>query len=220
MIFYLDTANLDKIKELVPYKFCSGITTNPSLAMKEGVSSYKILIKDIVCILKEFKKPLSIEVFTNEPDKIYSEAMELMEAYDYCELYIKVPINYENIKIIENLKKNQIKINCTCVFSLTQVLMCIQSEVEIISLFYNRIKDQQDDPNRIIKISKNIINKLNSKSKILLGSIRKLKDIEEGCENGADIATIPPHLFIESCINEGSEKSIQQFMNDVKKIKI
>lgn len=220
MKFFLDTANLKSIEELSSLNFCSGVTTNPSLAFKEGADSYKQLINDIVNVMKPQSKPLSIEVFTNNPTLIYDEANKLMDTYQYENLYIKVPINYENLKIIEKLKKINIKINCTCVFTLPQTLLCMQSEVDIISLFYNRIKDSGRDPNYIIKVASKKIFDLNFKSEILLGSIRYLKDIEDGAEFGAHIVTIPPKLFIESATDDGSNDSIEKFMLDVKKIKL
>ena len=220
MRFFIDTANLDVIQKHICYDFCSGITTNPSLASKEGDHSYKNLISSLVELCKKYSKPISIEVFTNDKDKIYDAAMEIMDYYEYEKIYVKVPIGFENIKIIERLRKKNILINCTCVFSLSQALLCIKSDVNFISIFYNRIKDMNQDPNKIIRITKDVIVKNKSNSEILVGSVRKVEDIESAAEYGAHIATIPPKLFEQSCFHVGSVKAIDQFLEDAKKIKL
>jgi transaldolase len=145
--------------------------------------------------------------------------MKFLDSITRKDLHIKIPISYDNLIIINKLIKNNIKINCTCVFSLSQALLCIQSNINIISIFFNRIRDLEEDPIRIIKIAKSIITKGGFKSKILIGSVRSVADIEECAEAGADIITIPSKLFVDSCHHKGSVTSINKFLEDVKKIK-
>jgi transaldolase len=218
MKFFIDTANIEEIRKVINSNFCSGVTTNPSLVAKENVN-YINLMRLIVAECKKNSKPVSIEVFSNEKKKIYSEAIQLNKNFRYKDLHIKIPMSYDNLIIINRLVKKNIKINCTCVFSLSQALLCIQSNINIISIFFNRIRDLGEDPIRIIKIAKNIIADGGFKSKILVGSVRSVADIEESAEAGADIITIPAKLFIDSCHHKGSEISINKFLEDVKKIK-
>ena len=198
MKFFIDTANIEDIRKVINSNFCSGVTTNPSLIAKENVN-YTNLMKLIVAECKKNSKPVSIEVFSNDKKKIYFEALKLNKVFRYKDLHIKI--------------------NCTCVFSLSQALLCIQSNINIISIFFNRIRDLEEDPIRIIKIAKSIITKGGFKSKILIGSVRSVADIEECAEAGADIITIPSKLFVDSCHHKGSVTSINKFLEDVKKIK-
>ena len=142
--------------------------------------------------------------------------------YDHLEnenLYIKVPISFENLTPIEKLISKNIKVNCTCVFNLHQVMILENMGVDIISIFYNRIKDSGNDPDKIIEHFKNSNNKQKHSSKLLMGSIRSINDVYNGYIRGIDIITIPPKMINEMSYDKGSETSINKFMEDVNAIK-
>ena len=110
------------------------------------------------------------------------------------------------------------KVNVTCVYTLAQGYLSADSYADYISIFYNRTKDLGEEPKKIITNLRKYIDQNNLKSKIIVGSIRSRQDVEDGIACGALIITVPPKIFFEIFNNEGTLNSINQFLDDIKKI--
>jgi transaldolase len=218
MTIFIDTADIDSLKKFIHYKFCGGITTNPSLLSNILNLNYEIQLKQILKICKKKNKSLSLEVLTNYPNKILEEAKAIHKRYNYNKLFVKVPVSFDNLKVVDQLIDLKIKVNVTCVFTLAQSILCADMNVDYISIFYNRIRDLKNDPDLIINTLSKYIKKTNSKSKILAASIRSPLDVENCIRNGADIVTVPPKIFEQLFFSQGTINSINQFANDTKKI--
>lgn len=218
MTFYIDTADIEIIKKNIEYDFCDGVTTNPSILSKIENLDYYEHLKKIKKLCKTNNKSLSIEVTTNDKTKILNEALSLKKQFNFKRLHIKIPISHANLSLIQLMHKNKMKVNVTCVFTLAQAYLSADSKADYISIFYNRTKDLGENPSKIIKSLREYIDRNSLKSKIIIGSIRSRQDIEDGISNGAHIITIPPKVFDEMFINEGTSNSINQFLNDIKKI--
>ena len=218
MSIYIDTADLDLIKKNIDKKFCHGVTTNPTILSKIKNLNYFNHLKKIQRVCKKFNKSLSIEVTTNDPNKILDEIKYLKKFFFFKKLHIKIPVGYENLSLIDIIHKNKLKVNVTCVYTLSQGILSADAGADYISIFYNRTKDHGEDPNKIIFNLKNYIINNRLKSRIIVGSIRSYKDVEVGLSNGADIITVPPQIYYQLFNHEGTDNSINQFLNDIKKI--
>lgn len=218
MTIYLDTADLTIINKNIDKDFCGGITTNPSILSKINDLDYYSHLKKIKNLCNKYKKSLSIEVTTNDKDKILDEALKLKKKFNFSKLHIKIPVSHENLSLINKMHKNKIRVNVTCVFTLAQAYLSADSKGDYISIFYNRTKDLGENPIKIIKNLRKYIDHHNLKSKIIVGSIRSRQDIEDGISSGAHIITVPPKIFAEMFENQGTTNSINQFLDDIKKI--
>ena len=216
MKLLLDTAVISEIEKYINFSFIGGVTTNPSLLSKIDFSSYKSDLHKIKDLCQKNNKSLSLEVFSNDPNEIYKEAIMIHKEFNFDNLFVKIPIDIKTISVIQKLESEGIKINCTCVYTLEQSFLLALMNTSIISVFYNRTKDKGNDPNMIIYNLKNFIIKNNSSSKIITGSIRNIKDVSQSLLNGTDYVTLNTKI-IDDCINnEGSKESINQFMKDLK----
>jgi len=218
MTFYIDTADIKIIKENISHNFCDGVTTNPSILSKIENLDYYDHLKKIKTLCKKNNKSLSIEVTTNDKTKILEEALSLKKKFNFKRLHIKIPVSQDNLSLIKSIHKNKMKVNVTCVYTLAQGYLSADSYADYISIFYNRTKDLGEEPKKIITNLRKYIDQNNLKSKIIVGSIRSRQDVEDGIACGAHIITVPPKIFFEIFNNDGTLNSINQFLDDIKKI--
>ena len=224
---YCDTADIKTIKRCINFYNVDGVTTNPSIMRATGVKNYKSQCLKILKITK--KKPLSVEVFADQPDQIYKQAKKIQEWSK--NLYVKVPIvNTKGLilnKIIKKLNYEKIKLNITAVFTLVQ-LKKIKSSINkkspvIISIFCGRIADSGLDPEILIKKSIKLFKNHNN-VKILWASTREVFNYYQAKRCNCHIITMGPK-FIEKLnskkikLNDYSINTVKQFYKDGKKSK-
>lgn len=214
MKLFLDTANLKEIEDFLKLGIVSGITTNPSIIAKEPKIDYLVHVKKIVDLCKQYKQeiPLSIEVFQIEPEKMIAQAKEFVKELDYSNLNIKIPIGWAELGVIKELKRNNIKVNCTCGIKEAQAVLAVSVEADYFSLFCGRVRDLGVDPFPVIKNVRNILE--GTKTKLIIGSIRQEKDIVDSFLAGADIVTVPPNFFEKMATHPKTSETINQFIND------
>ena len=224
---YCDTADIKTIKKCIKVYNVDGVTTNPSIMRATGVKNYKSQCLKILKITK--KKPLSVEVFADQPDQIYKQAKKIQEWSR--NLYVKIPIvNTKGLilsKIIRKLNHEKIKLNITAVFTLAQ-LKKIKSSINkntpiIISIFSGRIADSGLDPEILIKKSIKLFKNYNN-VKILWASTREVFNYYQAKRCNCHIITMGPK-FIEKLyskkitLNDYSINTVKQFYSDGKKSK-
>lgn len=224
---YCDTADIKTIKKCIKVYNVDGVTTNPSIMRATGVKNYKSQCLKILKITK--KKPLSVEVFADQPDQIYKQAKKIQEWSK--NLYVKIPIvNTKGLilsKIIRKLNHEKIKLNITAVFTLAQ-LRKIKSSINkntpiIISIFSGRIADSGLDPEILIKKSIKLFKNYNN-VKILWASTREVFNYYQAKRCNCHIITMGPK-FIEKLyskkitLNDYSINTVKQFYSDGKKSK-
>jgi len=203
MNLYYDGASVEEIKEALDVGVITGVTTNLSFCKKEMDRrniSYKKLLSEIHYLLKKSKRNLSfsVQVSSNRPEKILKEAVALNKKYSSgVDLKIKIPISYENSKIISLLVKKNVKVNATCVTSFLQGLCAAHLGCTYISFFWGKMTDEGIDSEKIVSQFNLLLNndKNNFKSKILVGSIRQTSVITEALNAGADIVTLQNSNF-------------------------
>ena len=212
MEFFLDTADVDSIKELSETGLIDGVTTNPSLVAKSG--------KDFFTILKDISKivsgPISAEVTALESDGMVAEGVKLAKIAN--NIVIKLPLTQEGLKACTKLTKKKIKTNVTLCFSPSQALIAAKSGATYISPFVGRLDDIGENGMELIQKIKDIYSnypKLNTK--ILVASVRNMEHVAQAAIIGADVVTLPPKILEELYEHPLTKKGLDAFLEDWKK---
>ncbi|MDF1610803.1 MAG: fructose-6-phosphate aldolase [Stygiobacter sp.] len=212
MKFFIDTANINQIKEAASMGLLDGVTTNPSLVAKEGKNFYDLL-NEIVQIVDG---PISAEVVSTDYNGILKEAEELSKIHK--NIVIKVPLIKEGIKAVKTLSSKGIKTNVTLCFSPTQALLAAKAGASYISPFVGRLDDISTNGMELIKQIVTIYKNYNFKTEVLVASIRHPLHVVEAALIGADVCTMPFDV-IEKLFNHPlTQKGLENFLNDWKKL--
>ncbi|MDP2897523.1 MAG: transaldolase family protein [bacterium] len=217
MKIFVDSANLEEIEESFKRGFPSGVTTNPSILAREEKCDFKEHIRKIIDVIRKYgpDRPLSVEVFTVDPKEMVAQAESFVEEFsDYSELYIKVPIGWDELWVIHQLRQKGIKINCTCCMSYNQAVMAALAGSNFVSLFVGRIRDSGYDAFEIVKQTKDTFREGAVPSEIIVGSIRHIMDVNQAFQAGADIVTVPPKFFPQLVKNLKTDEVVHQFVTD------
>lgn len=185
MRLFIDTANLDEIKEAASWGVVSGVTTNPSLIAKEGID-LKEVITEITSLVDG---PISAEVNEGKAKDMIAQALELAEIHK--NIVIKLPMTMEGIKACKALTDKGIKTNVTLIFSVHQALIACEAGATYISPFMGRMDDIGLDSTKLIEDISQLILNYRYDTQIIAASIRNVSHIETAALAGADIATIP-----------------------------
>jgi transaldolase len=214
---FLDTANLQDIEEGLRRGFPSGITTNPSILSKEERRDFTTHIRSIIELLRQYEStiPLSVELFTTDPDEMTRQAeFFLREFGDYEGLVIKVPIGWNELRVISHIRRLGGRVNCTCCMSYNQAIMAATAGANYVSLFWGRIRDIGYDAATVVREVRQTFKESNAPSEIIVGSIRQMIDVNEALRAGADIVTVPPRFLVQMCGHPKTDEAVAQFMND------
>jgi len=212
MKFFIDTANLDQIKEMQELGIIDGVTTNPSLLSKEGAEPIEQLIK--ICQIVD--GPVSAEVVGLTTDEMIKEARELAKLAP--NIVVKIPMTKEGIKAVKLLELEGIKTNVTLVFSQNQVLIAAKVGASYISPFIGRLMDNGQNEIDMLWESMEIIRAYDFKSEIIVASVRNARHVIESAKMGAHIATIPFSVLEKMFKHPNTEKGLEDFLKDWEKL--
>lgn len=212
MKFFIDTANLDQIKEMQELGIIDGVTTNPSLLAKEGAEPIEQLIK--ICQIVD--GPVSAEVVGLTTDEMIKEARELAKLAP--NIVVKIPMTKEGIKAVKLLELEGIKTNVTLVFSQNQVLIAAKAGASYISPFIGRLMDNGQNEIDMLWESMEIIRAYDFKSEIIVASVRNARHVIESAKMGAHIATIPFSVLEKMFKHPNTEKGLEDFLKDWEKL--
>lgn len=212
MKFFIDTAEINDIKEMSALGVLDGVTTNPSLIMKSGRDLYEVL-KDICGIVKG---PVSAEVVATDYDQMIREAEKLASvASNIC---IKLPITYDGLKACKYLSNKGIKINMTLCFSVSQAILCTKAGATFVSPFIGRLDDISQRGMQLVEdICQVFKNYPEFKTEVLVASIRNPMHLVQSAKMGADIATIPPKVLKQLIKHPLTDVGLEKFLADWKK---
>jgi transaldolase len=217
MKLFLDTANLQQIEDSIKTGVIRGVTTNPSLMAKEPKMDFITHVKKIVKLCESANSiPLSVEVFAEKPDDMYIQAREIYEELGYSNLNIKIPIGFEELKVIDKLTKENIPVNCTCCFTSTQLQSASAAGARYVSLFYNRLLDVEGNPIQVLQETNKFIKDNDLNCEIIAGSIRKPYDVSDAWAAGSHIVTAGYKIFTEMVKHPQTDKSVRGFLMDFK----
>ncbi len=211
MKFFIDSANIDHIKEAASYGLLDGVTTNPSLVAKEG-KNFKELLNEIVKIVDG---PISAEVVSTEYNGIIKEADELAKIHK--NIVVKVPLIKEGIKAVKTLSEKGIKTNVTLCFSASQAILAAKAGATYISPFVGRLDDISHDGMDLISQIVTIYRNYDFKTQILVASIRHPLHIVEAGLMGADVCTIPFEVIERLFKHPLTDIGLDKFLSDWKK---
>jgi transaldolase len=213
MDLFIDTANVDEIREINSWGILRGVTTNPTLASKEG-KEFKSLIREITGIVNG---PVSAEAVSLKKDEIIEEARELAKIAE--NVVIKIPIMEEGLAAINVLSKEGIKVNTTLVFSSNQALLAAQAGTYFVSPFIGRLDDIGHDGIGVVAEIVEVFRNSNLQAKVLAASIRHPLHVIDSALVGADVATLPYKIFKQMVKHALTDIGIERFLNDFEKIK-
>ena len=210
---FIDTANIDEIREINQWGVLSGVTTNPSLIAKEG-KDLKEVIEEIASIVDG---PISGEVISLDTEGMLKEARELAKIHP--NIVIKIPMTEEGLKAVNILSKENIKTNVTLIFSANQALLAAKAGASFVSPFVGRLDDVGNEGLNIVEDIVKIFDIYNIKAEIIAASIRHPMHVIEIAKLGADIATIPYNIFKQMLVHPLTDKGIEKFLADWEKMK-
>jgi transaldolase len=213
MQFFLDTANLDQIKEAASWGIIDGVTTNPSLVSKESMK-FEELIKEIC---RTIPGPVSVESVSTKAEEIIVEARELAAIAD--NVVVKIPICLEGLKAIKTLANEGIDVNTTLIFSASQALLAAKAGTRYVSPFVGRLDDISHDGLDLVDQILTIYNNYGIETEVIVASIRHPLHVVEAALMGADIATMPFSSLEKLVKHPLTDIGMKKFLSDWKKVK-
>ena len=216
MKFFIDTANLAEIKEAEDLGILDGVTTNPSLMAKEGISGADNIINHYKTICGIVDGPVSAEVISTDFKGMVEEGQKLAALHP--NIVVKVPMIKDGIKAIKWFTDNKIKTNCTLVFSAGQALLAAKAGATMVSPFIGRIDDGGWDGVQLISQIVHIYNVYGYETEVLAASIRTPLHIIQCAEAGADIATCPLSSIMGLFKHPLTDIGLEKFLADYKKV--
>ena len=214
MNFFIDTANLDQIKDAQSLGILDGVTTNPSLMAKEGIKGEKNIIKHYKDICNIVSGDVSAEVISVDYKWIIKEGEALAKLHK--QIVIKVPMIEEGIKAIRYFSDKGLKTNCTLVFSAGQALLAAKAGATYVSPFIGRLDDISTDGLNLIGEIREIYDNYGFKTQILAASIRHTMHIIDCAKLGADVITGPLSAIKGLMKNPLTDIGLEKFLNDFK----
>ncbi len=215
MKFFIDTANLDQIKEANDLGILDGVTTNPSLMAKEGIKGTDAVMKHYETICELVDGDVSAEVISTNTEGIIEEGKKLASIHP--NIVVKVPMIKEGIKAIKWFSDNGIKTNCTLVFSAGQAILAAKAGATYLSPFIGRIDDSGWDGIQLIEQIAEIFAVQDFETEILAASIRNANHIIQCAEAGADVVTSPLEAIMGLLKHPLTEIGLSKFLEDAKK---
>jgi transaldolase len=215
MKFFIDTANLEQIKEAEALGILDGVTTNPSLMAKEGITGADNIKEHYKTICKNVSGHVSAEVIATDFEGMVSEGKELARLNPL--IVVKVPMTKEGIKAISYFSKEGIKTNCTLVFSVGQALLAAKAGATYVSPFLGRLDDVSTDGLNLIAEIRHVYDNYGYETQILAASIRHTMHIIDCAKIGADVITAPLKA-IEGLFNHPlTDIGLEKFLADYNK---
>lgn len=215
MKIFIDSANFEEIKEAVSWGIIDGATTNPSLMAKEKGQSVEKLSKQICDVVLG---PVSLEGKAMTSQELVKEGRHLSKIAK--NVVFKIPMSIEGIKAVQILNKEGIKTNVTLVFSVNQALLAAKSGATYVSPFLGRLDDIGETGIDLVKEIKTVFANYQYKTEIIAASIRSPEHVKLSALAGSDIATIPFKILKQLFQHVLTDKGINIFLNDWKKLKV
>ncbi len=213
MRLFIDTANVEEIREAASWGVVSGVTTNPSLVAKEG-KNFKDVVTEILGIVDG---PVSVEAVSEKAEGMVKEAVEF--AAWHKNIVVKIPMTEEGLKAVKILAAKGIKTNVTLVFSPNQALLAARAGATFVSPFVGRLDDISHEGMRLVKDIVDIFRLHGLKTQLIAASIRHPVHVAEAARLGADIATVPFAVLKAMFRHPLTDAGIKKFLEDWAKVR-
>jgi len=212
MKIFVDTANLERIKEVNSWGILDGVTTNPSLAAKENMD-FETLVKEIC---KVVDGPVSAEVMSTKASDMVQEATRLASIHK--NVVIKVPMTEEGLKATKALSEKGIKVNMTLIFSAAQALLAAKAGARYVSPFVGRLDDVGEDGMDLVVQILDILENYDFECEVIVASVRHPIHVVQAARMGAHIATIPFDVLKKMFKHPLTDIGIERFLKDWEKV--
>ena len=212
MKIFIDTANLDQIKEINSWGILDGVTTNPTLVAKEGCD-FETRVRDICQVVDG---PISAEAVSMEAEGMIKEARQLSKIHK--NIIVKIPMTSEGLKAVKVLSKEGIKTNVTLVFSPNQALLAAKAGATYVSPFVGRLDDISHDGMALVRDIVTIFRNYGFKTQVIAASMRHPVHVTEAALAGAHVATIPYDVLKKMIKHNLTDEGIQKFLKDWEKV--
>jgi transaldolase len=217
MEIFIDSASTSEIEKWLNMGVIDGVTTNPTVMLKDGVYDAEAGAKEIAALVEP--RPVSVEVTTNDLEEMITQARRFASWAPH--IVVKIPqITQDGAPcygVINQLENEGIKINATAALSLGQVILAAKAGATYISIFIGRITDEGGNAAEVIGSSADWLEHWQYKSRLLIGSIRSVGDILTAAIAGAHIITIPPQFLVKMVDHKYTRDTVRQFVNDAQK---
>ena len=215
MKFFIDTANLEQITEAQNLGILDGVTTNPSLMAKEGITGDSNIISHYKKICEIVDGDVSAEVISTEFDGMVDEGNRLSKISD--QIVVKIPMTKNGVRALKYFSNNNIKTNCTLIFSPGQALLAAKAGANYVSPFIGRLDDISSDGLSLISEIRQIFDNYNFKTEILSASIRHNMHIIDCAKIGSDVVTAPLSSIVGLLNHPLTDSGLKKFLDDHKK---
>ena len=213
MEIFIDTANIDEIRQVNDWGILDGVTTNPSLVSKEKGKDFKTIVKEICEIVDG---DVSAEVVATEYEAILEEARILAKVHK--NVVVKIPLLPDGLKAVKTLAKEGIRVNVTLCFSANQALLAAKVGAYIISPFVGRLDDIGQDGVELVEEIRTVYDNYDYKTKILFASVRHPDHVKQAALLGADIATMPFKVIEQMYKHPLTDSGLKKFLEDWEKV--
>jgi transaldolase len=212
MQFFIDTADIEEIREAKRMGILDGVTTNPSLIARTG-RDFMSVIQDIC---QEVDGPISVEVVSTEAREMVREAMDLARIHE--NIVVKVPITVEGLKAIVALTQEDIRTNCTLVFSPLQALLAAKAGAAYVSPFVGRLDDVSQDGMELVEQVIRIYDQYEMDTQVLVASVRHPMHVLRAALMGADVVTVPFQVLGQLARHPLTDIGLKKFLQDWEKV--
>ena len=212
MKFFIDTADLNQIKQIIQVFPIDGVTTNPTLISQTGESVQSLIPK----ICDFVQKPVSAEVIETEKDKMYQEALNLSKLHK--NVVVKLPLTKDGLAVCRLLKEKEIPTNVTLCFSPLQALRAAQSGATMVSIFVGRLDDIDQSGMQVVANTLEIFSNYSLKTEVLVASIRHQQHILDSALLGADIVTAPYKVLNQIIQHPLTDIGLEKFLESARSI--
>jgi transaldolase len=223
MAIFLDSGKLDEVKKYMAWGVIRGVTTNPTIFFKDGVSGgvegMKKRAQEIADLIRPY--PLSLEVTSNDRGQMIAQAQEFAALAD--NINIKITVHgpngeTENLEVVHELETvHDVRVNCTAMMSAQQCLLAALAGASYVSLFGGRVNNMGYDSRQEITRLRNVLDIQGLDAQIIIGSTREVLNIFEWLEAGAHIVTVTPDLIQGMLVHPYTKETVQMFLDDAKK---
>src|SRR5262245_65509640 len=213
MKFFIDTANVEEIREAVSYGLLDGVTTNPTLLSREKGNPREILRE----ITKLVEGPVSAEVTALDAEGMVAEGLELRKLAD--NIVVKIPMTLEGLRALRTLSSQDVPTNCTLVFNATQALMAAKAGATFASPFVGRLDDISTDGTQLIEQICTIYRNYDYDTQVLVASVRHPIHVVQAGLLGPDVVTMPAKVIQQLAAHPLTDIGLERFLADWEKVK-
>lgn len=218
MQIFIDSANYEDVAHWLRQGVVDGVTTNPSIMLKDLVYDLQEGSRRLARLIGP-DRPLSVEVTTPDPSEMIDQAREFVRWAP--NIVVKIPVITDEgescLEAIKTLSESGISVNCTAILSFNQAILAAKAGAQYISIFAGRVADEGNEPATVIRNVRSWLDQWNSRSRIIVGSIRTVMDIQAAALAGAHIITIPPQFLPRMLDHKYSRETVRQFNEDARK---